>query len=48
MPDNDKIRVYGDISDGHEKAFLMIKGVYGCRRPLAKKEAAKSKGVKPA
>lgn len=61
MADNDKIRVYGDISDSHEKAFLFIKGVYGCRNngdamekmieivtPLAKKEAAKSKSVKPA
>lgn len=57
----DKIRVYGDITDGHEKAFLFIKGVYGCKsngdamekmieivEPIAKKEAAKSKSVKPA
>ena len=25
------IRLYGDISPEHEKDFLFIKGVYGCK-----------------
>lgn len=28
---SDKIRLYGDISPGHESSFLFIKGVYGCK-----------------
>lgn len=26
-----KIRLYGDISPGHEIDFLFIKGVFGCK-----------------
>ena len=25
------VRLYGDISPDHEKDFLFIKGVYGCK-----------------
>ena len=26
-----KIRLYGDISPQHERDFIFIKGVYGCK-----------------
>ncbi len=28
---SDKIRLYGDVSPKHEKDFLFIKGVIGCK-----------------
>lgn len=31
MPEENKIRVYGDISPQREADFMLIKGVFGCK-----------------